>query len=102
MVMQLGVDALTACVEPRRRDLFDHIPPAGAALHRKRGRPAVGATRDVVAQPTSEPVAVLLPHPAAPLLARLELHHIERDLASMQIQSSYLPHLGPPHSCTDS
>jgi transposase len=41
---------------------------------------------DVVAKPTPEPIAVGLPDPAPPLLARLDLERIERDLPPMQLR----------------
>ena len=60
-----------------------------------------GPPGQIAAQPTPEPPPIRLPDPAPPLLARVDLERIERDLPSMQIQPTYHRHPGPPCSCTD-
>src|SRR5688572_15273471 len=88
-------------LELGRLDLLHHIAPTSAALHRHRHRPPLGPARHVVAQPAPEPLPIRLPDPAPPLLARVDLERIERDLPSMQIQPTYDRHQGPPCSSTD-
>ena len=96
-VGRLGEERLEAC----RGDLLDHEPPARAALDRDLHRPAVRSGGQLVSQPLAEPIPVRLPPPASPLLARLHLHRIERDLPAVQIQATYHLHSGPPRSRSD-
>ena len=85
-------------LEPGRRDLLDHVAPTRAPLHRQRHRLPVGPSGHVVTQPTPDTVAVGLPHPTPPHLARRRVHRVEGDLLPMQIQPTYHAHQGPPCS----
>jgi hypothetical protein len=83
----LGVGRLGEMrLEARGAYLLDHIAPARAALHCQSHPVAVGPRSDLDAQPTTEPLAVRLPDPALPQLARVELERLECDLPTMQIE----------------
>src|SRR5262245_53184456 len=86
-------------LEPRRADLLDHVAPTRAALHRHLHRPGPRTPGQLFAQPTTKPLTIRLPQPTTPHIARLHIDNIESDLLSMQIQPTYHPHQGPPHSC---
>ena len=97
----LGIGRLRQVrLEPRGLDLFDHVTPPGAALHRQRHRPAVGHDASRRRATTDETGPIRLSDPAPPHLAGLPLGRAERDLPSMQIQPTYHRHQGPPHSCS--
>jgi len=89
------------CLEPRRGDLLDDIAPTGATLDGDRDDPVGCPRRELVEQPTSEPLTIRLPDPASPHLAAVHLQRVEGDLTSMQIEPTYDAHREPPCSHRD-
>jgi hypothetical protein len=74
--------------EAGRLHLFDHIAPAGAALHGDVDRAVPGPGEHLGGQPGSQPLPVGGPDPAPPPLARLGHHGVEGDLAPVQVQTA--------------
>ena len=73
--------------------LLDHKPPTGASLHRQIDRLAFET-----GQPASKRLPISRGDPAPLIHARRRVHHVERDLLSVQIQPTYDRHLGPPRA----
>src|SRR5579859_7734094 len=96
---RLGIGRLGhVALEAGGSDLLEHIAPSGASLYRQGHRPADRLGGELVVQPASESGSVRLPDPSPPHLPAVGVHHVEGDLASMQIQPTYHAHHGPPRS----
>jgi hypothetical protein len=72
----------------RRRELLDHIPPPGAALHRHLRI----AVRAMLAQPAPQRRAGCRPDLTAAHQPGIGIHIIERDLLPMHVKPAYHRH----------
>src|SRR5215216_2385953 len=74
-------------LNPRPRELLDHIPPAGAALQRERGLPA-----GELLQPHPQVLTVGRGELAALALAAVAVDPVEGDLAAVHVKPTYDSH----------
>src|SRR5215204_1332710 len=74
-------------LNPRPRELLDHIPPAGAALQRERGLPA-----GELLQPHPQVLTVGRGALAALALAAVAVDPVEGDLAAVHVKPTYDSH----------
>jgi hypothetical protein len=73
--------------DPGQLELLDHVPPAGAALQRERGRLA-----GELLQPTPQVLPAGRGELALPLLAGVDVDPVVGDLPSVHVQPAYDAH----------